>query len=345
MQGRRVLIICSIVVFVCVVIITKVIKNGIDEGHDSTTSHSALATLPGIETRDSSSLLISSSGKETEPDGSASAEMHTSNKALNKAAIKGQTDSSAPRAPFVVGESRAITGKEDFISPRWSLDGLDILVTGAKYKGLYLVAADGSSIRQLSDEDGIGYDVKWSLDGTKLIVTKEGETRVFDLTGQELNIDEIDAMNLAELVYARDDNIYLRDPETGNEVALTGKEADAYYNPELSPDGTHVVYEGLTTGIHIQNLETGETISVGTGNHPQWLSDGKGIIYDVTQDDGERLISGDIYFAYTDGSGVINLTMTPDLIETNPRISPCGRFLTYEIDGQIFVARLEDIVD
>lgn len=242
------------------------------------------------------------------------------------------------QAPFLVRNSRPITPKEDFIYPRWSPDGLDILFTRAKYRGLYLVSVNGSGIRELSDELGIGYKVRWSEDGTKLIIEKDGKTITIDLTGEEVETDSLEEQ-VNEPIFAKDDNIYFKNPDTGELEQLTDGE-DAYFNPQLSPDGSKVAYEGLTTGINIKDLETGEVINIGRGSNIQWTPDGRGLIYDYTQDDGEQLIAGDIYFAFADGSGVFNLTNTPDIIEHNVRISPDGTKIIYEVDGQIYVADL-----
>ncbi|MBN1900608.1 PD40 domain-containing protein [Candidatus Sumerlaeota bacterium] len=248
-----------------------------------------------------------------------------------------------PSAPFTVTNSRAITAKDEFIAPRFSPDGLDVICSKANYKGIYLVSSDGSEIRQLSDEFGIGYDVRWSEDGTKLIIKYQDQTKVIDLTGEEIELSEEEMkLLLNEKVYSRDNNIYMKDSQSGEEVSITGGE-DSYYSPSMSPDGSKIAYQGLTSGIHIRDVETGEVIDLGQGSNFHWLPDGSGLVYNYTQDDGLNMIAGDVYFAYADGSGVFNITNTPDVIELNPALSPDGRYVTYEIDGQVFVADLMQI--
>ena len=240
-----------------------------------------------------------------------------------------------------VMNGHSITTKDNFIHPRWSPDGMDVVCTKYNFKGLYLVSSDGSKIRELSDEYGIGYNVQWSADGTKLIIKqKDGKTRIIDLSGQ-VESPTGDEGNLPdERVYAKNDNIYVKDPQSGEEKNLTNGE-DNFFDPHLSPDGSSVAYQGLTTGIHVQNLTTGEVIDIGPGSSFQWTPDGKGLIYSVTQDDGMNIIAGDIYYSYADGTGVFNITNTPDIIELNPSISPNGSQITYEVDGQIFVADIQ----
>lgn len=242
--------------------------------------------------------------------------------------------------PFKVKNSRAITPKNNFMSPRWSPDGMDVIYTSAKFKGLYLVSADGTGVRQLSDEDGVGYKVKWSKDGTKLIIKKDGKEVALDLTG-----DESDAAGLVDpdSIYAESDKIYYKNPQTGETETLTGDD-DKYFNPVTSPDGSKVAYQGLSSGIHVKNVMTGEDVNIGQGGSFEWTPDGQGLVYNYTQDDGMKLISGDIYYASADGSEVYNITDTPDIIEEKPSISPDGKKVTYEVDGQIFVADLDEAV-
>ena len=243
-------------------------------------------------------------------------------------------------SPMTVVNGRPVTEKENFIHPRWSPDGMDVVCTKHNFRGLYLVSSDGSRIRELSDELGIGYDVKWSADGTKLLVKKDGVSMLIDLSGQEVEGSPNERDLLTDRVYAKEENIYIKDPETGEEKILTNGE-DNFFDPHISPDGTKVAYQGLASGLHVQNLATGEVIDIGQGSGLQWISDGTGLIYNVTQDDGMNMIAGDIYFAYADGSGIFNITNTPDIIELNPTLSPDGSQVTYEVDGQIFVADIQ----
>ncbi len=232
---------------------------------------------------------------------------------------------------------RAITPKDDFISPRWSPDGLDVIYTKAKYNGLYIVSSDGKGIRQLSDEEGIGYNVQWSKDGSKLIVEKDGKKKALDLTGEESSAE---GLYDQDMISAKDDNIYLQNPQTGEYEMLTDS-SDKFFDPKMSPDGDKVAYQGLSSGLYIKDLESGEVISLGNGAGYQWTPDGGGLIYNISQDDGMKLLSSDIFYASKDGSQIINITNTPDIIEHNPYISPDGKKITYEVDGQIFVADIE----
>lgn len=99
------------------------------------------------------------------------------------------------------------------MAPRWSQDGLDVLVARGKYRGVHLVSSNGEDLRQISDEPGVGYNARWSGDGNYIIVI----------------IVEIDG----EIYFASVD---------GSEVENLTNTADAIErHPNLSRDGSQLV--------------------------------------------------------------------------------------------------------
>ncbi len=57
-----------------------------------------------------------------------------------------------------------------FENPRFSPDGLTVAFTGEGYEGLYLIGADGTSMRQISNDLGVGYMYQWSADSREILV-------------------------------------------------------------------------------------------------------------------------------------------------------------------------------
>jgi Tol biopolymer transport system component len=51
-------------------------------------------------------------------------------------------------------------GKE-YMQPRWSPDGAWIAFTGPSYRGLWVMKADGSGVRQITDETAAGFGFEW----------------------------------------------------------------------------------------------------------------------------------------------------------------------------------------
>ena len=95
----------------------------------------------------------------------------------------------------VVGEPVKLIGEEGilFMRPVWSLDGLQIAFTEPRYQGLWVMNADGSGVKQITDEPAAGFGFEWSSD-SKAIVSRvakyEGRyrynaIRLFDLESNE----------------------------------------------------------------------------------------------------------------------------------------------------------------
>ncbi len=244
-------------------------------------------------------------------------------------------------SPIKLKNPRSVSPKKNYLAPKWSPNGLDILYTGPKYKGLYIASADGTRVKKISGDIGIGYNARWSSDGTKIITYKNGETTVYDIAGDEVT-DSSESFEDKPKVFARNNNIYYRNHDNKNEEKL-GNGEDSFYGPKLSPNENKVLYSGMVTGIYIRDFNSGRIVKVGPGTNPQWSFNSQGVIYNFTQDDGKQIISSDLYFAYADGLNTYNITNTPDIIELNPQISPDGSQITYEVDGQIFVAELQGL--
>ncbi len=54
--------------------------------------------------------------------------------------------------------------------PRWSPDGTKIAAAGNGYRGLWVMDADGSNLRQLSEDRGAGYGFAWSHDSQRIAI-------------------------------------------------------------------------------------------------------------------------------------------------------------------------------
>lgn len=62
------------------------------------------------------------------------------------------------------------SGSEMYENPRWSPDGSKIAFTRLGYDGLYVTDAKGTTITQISDDLGVGYQYHWSADSHEILV-------------------------------------------------------------------------------------------------------------------------------------------------------------------------------
>ena len=80
------------------------------------------------------------------------------------------------------GRPQPLPIKGEFAAPQWSPDGQWIGLTTPKYQGIYIVKPDGSDLKQLTNEDGAGFQPTWSADSKQIAfrsrqVTEKGIVR------------------------------------------------------------------------------------------------------------------------------------------------------------------------
>lgn len=261
-------------------------------------------------------------------------------------ALKARTATTGSHRPKAngslrIGESRAITSKEDgeFIAPRWSPDGLEVLVSRPGYNGLYTVGSEGGGINQVSDKEGIGFSGAWDEDGLISAKRPDGEKQRYNSDGTP--VDAVTFENDSSIVgtYTKDDTVFYR-AAPGEAAVPVSQGEDRYYGGVVSPDGKYIAYNGVLSGIYIQPVDgSAPPVRIGHGSNPVFMPDSSGIVFSYAEDDGHYLVNGDLYHTNLDGSSISNLTNNSPGIEVNPHISPDGRRIAYEDNGVIRVGQ------
>lgn len=252
------------------------------------------------------------------------------------------------RMPTLTGSkkivnARPVTSKEDgeFVAPRWSPDGLELLMSRPGYNGLFTVGADGSSVRQVTTREGVGWGADWTETGDIEVRTFNGEKQRLGSDGAPTDSVAVEEDASRVGTYTKDDTVYYRPAPNEAAIPVTSGE-DRYHGGVVSPDGKYIAYNGLQTGIHVQALDgSSPPVSLGAGVSPKWLPDGSGVVYYIATDDGHNLVTGDLYAASVDGQTISNLTQTDGIIEQNPSVSPDGTRVAYEADGVVYVGELQ----
>jgi len=246
------------------------------------------------------------------------------------------------KSPFKPGNRRlvgvrAITDKTkhgEFIAPRFSPDGLQMIATRQGHLGIFIIDVLTGTPRQIAD--GNAFFAKWTADGLIEVKGEDGLMRLFNADGTLQSTLEPPKN---PPVFQENDTIYVRTADGGT-VPVTDSE-DKFFNPVVSPDGRFIAYNGLITGLYIAPADgSAPPTLVGRGNNPIWSPDGKGLIYDVTADDGHHTTAGDIYQVDPARGEQSNLTEGDSLIGQTPSISPDGGSVVFEADGQIYSGEL-----
>jgi TolB protein len=196
------------------------------------------------------------------------------------------------------------------VEPAWSPDGRRIAFASPRSgtSHIYVMRADGTGTRQLTNSDQNDSHPGWSPDGRRLVFSREGAVFVA--------------------------------PATGGKAHRVGRGPGSATNPAWSPDGKLIAYDYRKPGFSIRELYVmradGSGIRQVTSLRqvsalPAWSPDGKRLAFQSNA----RLGHFEIYTIGVDGKGLSQITRSiVDAIQ--PAWSPDGR-IGFARDGAIWV--------
>ena len=170
---------------------------------------------------------------------------------------------------------------------------------------VFVMNADGSGLRQLTDSPGRDYWPDWFPSGQQIAFTSER-------TGVP--------------------NIYVMDADGGDQRAITDDTAFASVQPNVSPNGKQIVFqrESPTEPPTIWVIDSDGSAPhqlTSSGPHvdldPQWSPDGKTIVFS-----SDRGGTFEIYVMDADGANTVQLTASAGA-DFNPTFSPNGQQIAW----------------
>lgn len=240
---------------------------------------------------------------------------------------------------------------------------------------IYIMEADGSGVRQLTDEPGRDYEPDGSPDGRTLVFASQragddgSQLFLMSVDGSDvrrLTFSAVDGVRVVDdyphwspdgrrVVFQRttiaaegrpDADIWLIDVETAEERQLTDTPEAWDSTPSFAADGESVLFESNRGGgfdIYRLDLETMEvarlTDDPGTDAQAKESADGTRIAF-VSVRDGDN----EVYVMDADGGNVRQLTDN-DVEDRCPQWSPDGEMLSFysERDGdrEIYVMKAD----
>jgi Tol biopolymer transport system component len=201
------------------------------------------------------------------------------------------------------GVERLTTNGLQHGQPTWSPDGTEFLFRSTRTgnSDLFAMNADGSNVRQLTDGPATDWFASWSPDGKRIAFAS---TR----SGAQA--------------------LYLMPAEGGEAEQITPDELEAN-DPDFSPDGTKIVFVNNFTGVGSESdvfvldlmTEQIDRLTSGIGNNltPNWSPDGMKIIFMNMAIEHAGDGPAELFAINADGTGLANLTNTPEIREVGPR--------------------------
>ena len=247
-----------------------------------------------------------------------------------------------------------IKAEHGLMAPVWSPDGSELAVTGDNYIGIWVARADGSNLKQVSNEPGAGYMMRWnnnreitctpySLENGRRM-TRIEQVDITTGTSRQVasavrNFKRSTAMG-ASSVY----RLMLDEPQNATSLiaGLSDYAGKWVINPTLSPDGKKIAFQIVTKGLFVCNADGSGLQELGKGSHASWLPDSRNLLMTSIVDDGHRFTSSDIYCVNIDKGSSVNITPGSDVIPVTIAVSPDGKRVAFDndTDGAIYIINL-----
>lgn len=269
-----------------------------------------------------------------------------------------------------------------FYYPAINPDGTSLLFSSESYKGLWSKNLSTGKIVKITDANGAGYEPGFSSVSKEILFREDKFIKgkrftslfSYDIAAKKSVVLE---EGIRDLKICRDNSNAFKNYVKGTEVRTTLKQGmlqktsvpervvfiqdskivlsennaakifqslgeGNYVWPSLSPDKTKLLFTFVGKGTYVSNLDGTILNIVGYANYPSWSPDGNWILFMKDLDDGEKIISSDIYIANIKTGKYFNLTLQRDNIAIYPKWGVTNSEIFYNtLNGQIRKIKLK----
>jgi Tol biopolymer transport system component len=198
------------------------------------------------------------------------------------------------------------------VDPRWSSDGARIVFASDRTGNyqIYTMKADGSDVTRVTHEGNDDRRPTWTADGRILFQNGSFPNRaIFRINA--------DGNGLQQLTPVSSDNATVAAAPRGGRIAFSSTRGD----------GTQRLYtanaDGSAAKLVLPSPPGPETADV----EADWSPRGNQLLFDRFTFGGP--LTSDLYVVRADGSGLRQLTNTPDRLDLQPAWSPDGTKITF----------------
>jgi len=231
----------------------------------------------------------------------------------------------------------------------WSSDSKAIVSRVAKFEGRYrynavrLFDLANDKTRLITDYrtfmPGLPH---WSDGDSKIFLFGRGKMEIFQ-TGKKISSLKKNH-STQNMIFLKNDLIAVGNINSKQYNVYEPVKDQRYINLVISPDGSMIGFEVIGGNLYVMNVDGSNVIDLGRGHRPQWAPDNQHLVFMITEDDGYRYLSSDIYTIKIDGSEKKKLTDTDVELEMNPCWSPDGNSIVFDVmeEGAIYLIKLTE---
>lgn len=269
-------------------------------------------------------------------------------------------------------EEIRISEEGDLNSPLISPSQKYLAFSKDNFKGIFLLNLENGKVKQITDLDGSGFGFEWqgyedllafrgSLGNLRrkhviCVAHPDGQVEVSSPLLNSVSLPVWISKNLAFAVWGEKEKIkivggeketidslkiVLTSPE-GRIIKFRGKELEkmkgnkkVFFLPRYSKDGTKFLVHSLDGGIYLGSVDEEGLIKIAEGSNARFAKEDSAVIFDMTKDDGHRILESDIYLYDIKSKTTYQLTDTKEIIERMPSMAKDGCTLFWCENGKI----------